>query len=86
MQLKSYGLTFSLREINCTNPNEIALLASYIGSYTDAIRLLQVISQNSCSVAIDDEIEGYLNATIPAENMNARNDLKKRYAEFVPPV
>ncbi len=81
--MKSYGLTFSLREVNCTNPSEIVLLVTYIGSYNDAMRLFEVVSQNSCSVVVDNEIEHYLNSTLPAENMEAKIDLKSRYDNFI---
>ena len=71
--------------MDCSDPNELVLLASYIGTYTDIVQLLDVLSSdNGCSVVVSDvEMEVYLNQTTPAGHMPVKTELKALHDSFV---
>ena len=71
--------------MDCSDPNELVLLASYIGTYTDIVQLLDVLSSdNGCAVVVSEgEIEAYLNQTIPAGDVAAKTELKALHDNFV---
>lgn len=79
LQLNNQGTAFSLRPVNCSDPGEVALLASYMGTYIQIQKMIDVISNanNLCNPIVPHvTVEEYLNTTLPADDLATKTKLK----------